>query len=249
MTFKAIIFDLDGTAIPNKADGMPSQRVIKAVSKAQKIIKVIIATGRSVADCRNILKALKINSPSVVAGGTQIIDPKTEKTLWKKELTQKQISKILKISLFSDYKTILGDELEYIHADESKVSKPWQIVYIMHVKPKQGPELIKKLGQVPETAIYKVKSHMIGHIDIHITHAQATKKNSLEKVLKMMQIKKNDVIGVGDSNNDKPLFEVSGYKVAMGNGSEELKAMADYIAPSVAKDGLAETIEKFILKE
>lgn len=249
MTFKAIIFDLDGTAIPNKADGMPSQRVIKAVLKAQKIIKVIIATGRSVTDCKNILKALKINSPSVVAGGTQIIDPKTEKTLWKKELTRKQIGEILKISLPYGYKIILGNELKYIRADESKASKSWQIVYIMYVKPQQGSQIIKKLNRVSNIAIYKVKSHMIRHIDIHITHVQATKKNSLEKVLKMMQIKKNDVIGVGDSNNDKPLFEVSGYKVAMGNGSEELKAMADYIAPSVEKDGLADVIEKLILKE
>lgn len=249
MTFKAIIFDLDGTAIPNKADGMPSQRVIKAVLKAQKIIKVIIATGRLVADCKNILKALKINSPSVVAGGTQILDPKTEKTLWKKELTQKQIGEILKISLPYDYRIILGNELKYIRADESKASKSWQIVYIMYVKPRQCPQIIQRLSQVPDIAIYEVKSHKVGHIDIHITHAQATKKNSLEKVLKMMQIKKNDVIGVGDSNNDKPIFEVSGYKVAMGNGSEELKAMADYIAPSVKEDGLAETIEKLILEE
>lgn len=249
MTFKAIIFDLDGTAIPNKTDGMPSQRVIKAVSRAQKTIKVIAATGRSVSDCRNILKALKINSPSVVAGGTQIIDPKTEKTLWKKELTQKQIGEILKISLPYGYKITLGNELEYIRADESKASKSWQIVYIMHVKPKQVSKIIKKLSQVPETAIYEVKSHMVGHIDIHITHAQATKKNSLKKVLKMIKVKKKEIIGVGDSNNDKPIFEVSGYKVAMGNGSEELKAMADYVAPSVEKDGLAETIEKLILGE
>ena len=56
MKFKAIIFDLDGTAIPNRNDGMPSERVINAVKKAQDIIKVSIATGRSVSHCRDILK-------------------------------------------------------------------------------------------------------------------------------------------------------------------------------------------------
>ena len=66
-------------------------------------------------------------------------------------------------------------------------------------------------------------------MDIHVTHIKATKKHSLEEVLKLMKIKKEDVIGVGDSNNDKPHFEVSGYKVAMGNASEGLKI--DYLHP------------------
>jgi hypothetical protein len=38
-----------------------------------------------------------------------------------------------------------------------------------------------------------------------------------------------------------------GLKVAMGNAVPELKAIADYIAPSVTDDGMATVIEKFIL--
>lgn len=38
-----------------------------------------------------------------------------------------------------------------------------------------------------------------------------------------------------------------GLRVAMGNAVDDLKAIADYIAPSVDDDGLAEVIEKFIL--
>jgi hydroxymethylpyrimidine pyrophosphatase-like HAD family hydrolase len=46
MEIKAIIFDLDGTAIPNKKDGMPSKRLIETVAKAQKKVRVSVATGR-----------------------------------------------------------------------------------------------------------------------------------------------------------------------------------------------------------
>jgi hydroxymethylpyrimidine pyrophosphatase-like HAD family hydrolase len=55
------------------------------------------------------------------------------------------------------------------------------------------------------------------------------------------------MIGVGDGYNDFPLLEACGLKVAMGNALEDLKGIADYIAPSVDEDGVANVIEKFIL--
>jgi hydroxymethylpyrimidine pyrophosphatase-like HAD family hydrolase len=38
-----------------------------------------------------------------------------------------------------------------------------------------------------------------------------------------------------------------GLKVAMGNAVADVKAIANYIAPSVEEDGIADVIEKFVL--
>lgn len=46
--------------------------------------------------------------------------------------------------------------------------------------------------------------------------------------------------------NDLPLFEASGLKIAMGNGAEELKAKADYVAPSIDDDGVAFAINNHL---
>jgi hydroxymethylpyrimidine pyrophosphatase-like HAD family hydrolase len=46
MDIKAVVFDLDGTAIPVAVDGLPSQKVIDTVSKAKKYAMVAAATGR-----------------------------------------------------------------------------------------------------------------------------------------------------------------------------------------------------------
>lgn len=54
-------------------------------------------------------------------------------------------------------------------------------------------------------------------------------------------------MAVGDGYNDYPLLMAAGFKVAMGNAVPEVKAIADYIAPSVDEDGAADVIEKFIL--
>lgn len=247
MQFKMLIFDLDGTAIPNKPEGMPSKKVIEAVAKAQKIIKVGIATGRSVSNCRDILKALDIISPSIVAGGTQIINPKSEKTLWKRDLSMEQLKRILDISLPYGYKINLGDDNGYLHIKENQISKPYQIAYIMFVVPKDAKQIIRKLSNIKDITVHEVISWKKDHFDIHITHKEATKKYSLEELLKIVDVDRKDILVVGDSNNDRPLFEVAGYKVAMGNGSDGLKSIADYIAPSVEDNGLAQVIEKFIL--
>ena len=58
-----------------------------------------------------------------------------------------------------------------------------------------------------------------------------------------------DTIGIGDGNNDKPWLLMCGLKVTMGNAVPELKAIADYIAPGVENDGVADVIEKFVLSK
>lgn len=51
----------------------------------------------------------------------------------------------------------------------------------------------------------------------------------------------------GDGENDISMIEEAGIGVAMENGVEPLKKMADYITKSNDEDGVAAAIEKFVL--
>jgi len=66
-------------------------------------------------------------------------------------------------------------------------------------------------------------------------------------VAEILGIKTDEIIAVGDGYNDFPFLMACGLKVAMGNAVPELKAIADYIAPSVDEDGIVDVIERFIL--
>ena len=57
---QALIFDLDGTAIPATVNGMPSQRVIQAVTEAKNFCHVSVATGRPYPYAKSIIDALGI---------------------------------------------------------------------------------------------------------------------------------------------------------------------------------------------
>ena len=51
----------------------------------------------------------------------------------------------------------------------------------------------------------------------------------------------------GDGNNDLMMLKEVGFGVAMANGADEVKEVADYITLSNEEDGVAAAIEKFVL--
>jgi HAD superfamily hydrolase (TIGR01484 family) len=245
--YKAIILDLDGTTIPNKKDGMPSKRVIDTVKKIKDKVYISAATGRGINGCRDIIKSLGLTSPCIVNGGTRIVDPITEKVLWEKELDKAQVEKIMQVATEYQYPVFFGDELEGT-LPKYKITKSGErIIYIEPVTKEDTEIILDKLSKIPNITAHKVISWTPNHFDIHITHFEATKRHSLEILLDLLKVHKNDVVAIGDSNNDLPLFELAGYKIAMENGSDELKKQADMIAPSVDQDGLAVALEKLFL--
>lgn len=66
------------------------------------------------------------------------------------------------------------------------------------------------------------------------------------KLMKHLNITPEETVGIGDGYNDYPLLQAVGYKVAMHNAHDELKNIADFIAPSIDEDGLSVVIEKVL---
>ena len=58
-------------------------------------------------------------------------------------------------------------------------------------------------------------------------------------------LKKEEILTIGDQNNDIALLQAGGLKIAMGNATDELKKIADYITDSVYDDGFVRAMEKF----
>ena len=71
-------------------------------------------------------------------------------------------------------------------------------------------------------------------------------QEAIKKVLKAFDIKKDEMIVIGDGGNDVPMFECGGYKIAMGNADEIIKEKADYITDTNNNDGVAKAIKRII---
>ena len=79
-----------------------------------------------------------------------------------------------------------------------------------------------------------------------IGSGNAKKSLGVQFLCNLWGIKKEELLTIGDQNNDIDLVKAGGIGVAMGNGSEELKACADYITDTVENNGFVKAIEKFV---
>ena len=245
--YKALIVDVDGTLIPNKRDGMPSQRVTEAIAKASKLIHIGVATSRPYFMLSHIFDHLKLSGPSIINGGAQIIDSKSQKSLWGKTIdaqdfhTVKRILKDINISFFvRDGDKDITDLTTY-------TPRKLFCIGALELSPKTANYVIDKVSHIPTIAVHKVPDWKKGKYSIIISHVYATKQHGILEIAKILDINIHEIIAVGDGGNDMPLLMACGLKVAMGNAVGDLKAIADYIAPPVEEDGVADVIEKFVL--
>lgn len=82
----------------------------------------------------------------------------------------------------------------------------------------------------------------IGHM-CEIAPAGVTKWSAIEHLAAEWGILPGEICAVGDDVNDLPMIAGAGMGVAMGNAQPEVKAAADFVAPTHDEDGLAAVVE------
>lgn len=245
MNYKALIFDLDGTAMQSVPSGMPSTRLIEGIRSLRETIFFSCATGRNWPFAKRAIKSLNLTSPCIISAGTQIINPITEEIMWQKTIEKSDIQEILKIVRQYPYLIDINDELPdplRVQKDNA-FDKSLFLINIKTVEESVSDIICSYLNKTSTVVCTKAISQTKNYFDLHITHKEATKENAIKQLYKILAIEKKDTIGVGDGHNDIHLFNAVGYKVAMGNAVNELKAQADLIIESIENDGLAGFVE------
>jgi len=78
----------------------------------------------------------------------------------------------------------------------------------------------------------------------HINSQGIDKASGFQQVMKMLSITHDDVIAIGDSDTDIPLFKIAKISIALGNSSEFVKSQATFTVSSKSGDGLIEALDK-----
>ena len=85
-----------------------------------------------------------------------------------------------------------------------------------------------------------------GFNNFEISKAGVTKKEGLEFLANYLGTDLSHTMAMGDSENDLSMINAAGIGVAMGNASDDVKAVADYITTSNNENGVGEAIKNFI---
>lgn len=246
--YKALMLDLDGTTIKNHPDALPSPKVKAAIAKARKTIHVCVVTSRPLAFAFSPIAELKLSSPCIIDSGAQIFDPVSQKIIWEQPIEKTDVKTIFNFAKEKKIEFYLSDGT-FEKRPHLKKTTPKAVfdILLRNLTNEQADKFVEELSHISTISLHKILSWNIGTIALLISHATATKQHGIMKVAESLNISTHEMIGVGDGYNDFPLLMACGLKVAMGNAVDELKAIADYIAPSVNDDGVADVIEKFIL--
>lgn len=79
------------------------------------------------------------------------------------------------------------------------------------------------------------------------TAPTANKGDALKLLAGRLNVDPARVLAVGDNENDIPMMRVAGFAVAMGQATAVVQQEADWVAPSLAQDGAAVALERFLI--
>ena len=82
---------------------------------------------------------------------------------------------------------------------------------------------------------------------LEIVSPEADKGTGLRQAAEWLGIPREEVIAVGDGENDIPMLRWAGLGVAMGNAPDNVKAAADLIAPPCDEDGAAWVMDNYLI--
>jgi Cof subfamily protein (haloacid dehalogenase superfamily) len=275
--YKMLVCDIDGTLL-NKA-GELTPRVKEALKAAtQQGVRLTLATGRRLHNAIPVAQELNIDAPLILANGTVIVDPLHRETLFHQPLPPAVIEQVLPLvqehGVWNRLYRHAFDGHETYYDSLPEASEAWLFASKDPERGKHGPyaydsldfepvnialldredkikPLIERFNEIREKLPFELLVHhdFPGYLLVEFSHHECTKASGIGFLAEQWGIQPDEVIAVGDNVNDLEMIQFAGLGVAMGNAVEELKAIADVIAPSNEENGVAWIIEKYLLNQ
>lgn len=264
MNIKMIVSDLDGTLVDSGKEGYEiSTELIEQIHKFQQMGKIFtIATGRSRETTVSVINKIGIYSPYIIYNGAEIIDKSGNKIYSDKFPLKVWIPFLIKLqeigaSIIFSYegKMVCFKYTEQVLEYEKKERIKCHILneQLFHSNLEVNKILI--IGEVAEYKMYwedlydSLKNEFRYVISednyMEILSQGISKGSALKHLKKYLNIKDEEVVGIGNHMNDKELIEEAHIGVAVGNAAEELKSIANIVTEGKYEQGVIEVIKKF----
>lgn len=263
---KCIITDIDQTLTDAKMKLTP--RTLEAAGKARaQGIQIVLCSGRPFPGMRDYLEALGLNQRaycSVGFNGGVLYENGTGTVLraafFEPEILREIVDELRRVNVNfhlespSSIVTGLNPVKHYTVRDSFITNMPLEVAKfedllqwsdICKIMIADKPETLDSLV-LPERLKTKAKFVRSRPYYLEVVPLNVHKGLGVEAVAARYQLKKAEILGVGDGLNDLELLEAGGMKVAMENGADALKQIADVIAPPHDQDGFARLLEALL---
>lgn len=134
----------------------------------------------------------------------------------------------------------IEDWKEILEKNEGKITKCITLSP-KHKKVEKVKNVLRKMDDIT--------CYGSGKSSIEINYKEVSKGNAVKVLAEYYGISADEIMCIGDNENDVSMIEYAGLGVAMENAIDEVKSVADYVTDSNKEDGVAQAIQKFIIDE
>jgi len=257
--FSGILFDVDMTLTNTQRKLSP--RLIKALKELSNMrLHLGVCTGRAFVALREtVLPFFPQAALHVTAGGGQVVTSQG-KVIWEKLLPEQTCRELHQLG--EQYQQMYYiPTMSYGYGSPSFIEKyqglhtlipplkpvaeltKWTAPFLVFIN--ISAEFLKLLQQRQDITI-KTSVSTTNFVSFDITPHQITKASGISQWCKTLDITPDQVIGVGDSDNDLEFLDLIGYGVGMGNSTAAVRSRVDRVIGNTDDDGLAVYLETLL---
>ncbi|MEH2182032.1 HAD family hydrolase [Nostoc sp.] len=221
MRYSVLATDYDGTLA---TDNHVNENTLAALSRLRSSgYKLILVTGRQLDELLQVFLEVDLFDYVVAENGALLYSPATHQ------------------------EKLLGSQpsAEFINALRDRQVKPLSvgrvIVATWHPHETTVLETIRHLGLELQVILNKAA--------VMVLPSGINKATGLAAVLTQMQLSSENVVGIGDAENDCDFLSFCSYSVAVANALPMLKERVDFVTNGSRGDGVIELIEKLITSD
>ncbi len=261
-----VAVDLDGTLLND--DFIISERNCRALRAltAQGVI-VVLVSGRMHQSILPISNQIGLENPIISYNGGMVKHATTEKVLHHSPIPAKIATELVEYcdtrrlhfnfclndrlyvktrnqwsQLYEERTGVAATVLGNIHQLYGETPTKMQVI--------DTPERIKRLRNEFEERFGErlyVTRTQVEYIEFMNPHV--SKGRALKTLAAQINVPMKLVVAIGDGYNDESMMKAAGFRIAMGNSVDEIKACADYITETNQNDGVAKAVEQLLLPE
>jgi len=259
-----VLADVDGTLVTEEK--VLTKRAQAAVQHLREAgIRFAITSGRPPVGMAMLFDPLKLDTPVAGFNGGLVIKPDLsiiEQKTVPAEVAAKSIELIRAHGL--DVWVYRGNDWLITKADAPHVDREaWTVKF----QPKIVTDVAAQLDQVSKIVgvsndLNAVQSCEAGAREafgqlatanrsqpyyLDVTNKDANKGAVVDFLSRHLGVPVEEIATIGDQPTDVPMFKRSGFSIAMGNASDQVKAQASVATDSYNDEGFAKAMERFIL--
>ncbi|NLP34924.1 MAG: HAD family phosphatase [Clostridiales bacterium] len=271
---KLIVSDIDGTLLTS--DRKLTKENIEAIRKAkEQNIKFTLSTGRVASMIDYYIKTLEIDTPVITLNGAVVWDPVKKQTVSDIPMDLDELNGLLEFCKYHemDYAAMtMGTNYfsknsvrinRYQRYNEFAKSQGMSIMEVDTFDDEhrciEGVKVYKILVTEKDPKRIKILEDYLPTLKktgftasepglLDIAEKTVNKGMGVKKLAEAFNLRPDEVCTLGDYDNDIAMLQYAGFSVAMGNALDNVKKHAFYVTATNDESGLAEVVEKYILR-